>query len=160
MGLADQLGYRCEAPNAFHRLNRALASSRSGAWLFSKVEHHLDELVDRLSGRRTTFTQAMAGMPVIDVTTVGARSGQPRTSPLVGIPTNGDLAIVGSGWGAGVETDLFKVPALSFAYRSGKCAGVVIWKPVAKCGLDRMKKVLTVEEGYCTRVGWGWGHSA
>lgn len=99
MALAEQLGYRYEKPNAFHRLNQRMAATSAGAWVFSKLEHHLDSLVAQFTRGRTTFTEAMAGLPVLEVATTGARSGKRRTSPLLGIPTNGDLAIIGSGWG-------------------------------------------------------------
>ena len=40
--------------------------------------------------------EVLAGLPVIMVTTTGARSGLPRTMPLAGIPCGDDLAVVGS----------------------------------------------------------------
>jgi len=54
MGLADDLGYHLRRPNAFQRLIQAFASTRPGAWLFSKLLRHLDDLVGRVSHGRTS----------------------------------------------------------------------------------------------------------
>ncbi|MDH3307889.1 MAG: nitroreductase family deazaflavin-dependent oxidoreductase [Acidimicrobiia bacterium] len=99
MGLANDLGYRYEQPNALHALVQKVASSKGGAWLFSKLLHHADRVVSGATGAATTASTIFAGMPVIDLTTIGARSGDPRTTPLLGIPTGDHLAIIGSGWG-------------------------------------------------------------
>ncbi len=63
---------------------------------------YMDRIVLRLSGRRRTLTSMLAGLPVIEVTTTGARSGKPRTSPLVPIldPANPErFALVASNFG-------------------------------------------------------------
>jgi deazaflavin-dependent oxidoreductase (nitroreductase family) len=41
----------------------------------------------------------MAGLPVIMMTTTGAKTGKDRTMPLVGIPMGDDLAVMGSNFG-------------------------------------------------------------
>lgn len=60
-----------------------VASTRPGAWFFSRVLRHVDRLVLWLSRRRTTLTGALSGLPVVILTTRGARSGKPRTHPLL-----------------------------------------------------------------------------
>lgn len=86
----------------FHAINQKIASSRPGAWLFSRTLHHFDWLFLKLSGGRITLTSILAGLPVIIITTTGAKSGLPRTLPLICIrDTNkaGVLAIIASNWG-------------------------------------------------------------
>jgi deazaflavin-dependent oxidoreductase (nitroreductase family) len=99
MGLADDLGYRVRPPNAFQRLVQSFASTRSGAWLFSKMLRHLDDAVTRLTRGRTSAPQVLAGLPVLHVTTTGRRSGLRRTSHLIAVPVDDTLALLGTNFG-------------------------------------------------------------
>ena len=99
MGLAAELGYHVERPNAFRRLVQAFASTRVGAWLFSKSLRHLDHVVVRLSHGRTSTPELLAGLPVLEVTTTGRRSGQRRLSHLIAVPYAGTLALIGTNFG-------------------------------------------------------------
>ncbi|WP_372734100.1 nitroreductase family deazaflavin-dependent oxidoreductase [Nocardioides sp.] len=99
MGIAADLSYVHRKPNPLHRLMRTIASSKPGAWLFSKALRHLDDLVGRLSGGRTTVAELLAGLPVLDVTTTGRKSGQRRTSHLISIPYRDTLALLGTNFG-------------------------------------------------------------
>ena len=98
MNLSDALGYRHRPPNVVQRAGRRFASTRFGAWMFSKVLRHVDRLLAR-SGRGRTFPELVAGLPVLFVTTVGAKSGAPRRSALVGVPVGDDLALIGTNFG-------------------------------------------------------------
>ena len=60
-----------------------IAASRQGSWLFARVARPLDKLVFKLSSGQSHVTTTMAGLPVAEVTTIGAKSGLPRTLPLV-----------------------------------------------------------------------------
>ena len=99
MGLIDQLGYRVPEANRFQRLVWRISSSRPGAWVFSRTLHHVDRLVLRLSRGRVTVPGVLAGLPVITVATTGARTGERREVPLVGVPTGDDLAVIGTRFG-------------------------------------------------------------
>ena len=99
MGIAADLGYAHKKPNPFQRAMQAFASSKPGAWWFSKVLRHLDDLVGKVSKGRTTVPELLAGLPVVDVTTTGRRSGQRRTSHLISVPHNGSLALIGTNFG-------------------------------------------------------------
>jgi deazaflavin-dependent oxidoreductase (nitroreductase family) len=99
MGLATELGFTERPINAMQRAVQAVASTRPGAWVFSKTVTPVDRFVFRLSKGRYTVPELLAGLPVIMVTTTGRRSGQARTMPLVGVPTGDDLAIVGTNFG-------------------------------------------------------------
>ncbi|MGI9624154.1 MAG: nitroreductase family deazaflavin-dependent oxidoreductase, partial [Acidimicrobiales bacterium] len=54
-----------------------------------------------MTGGKTTVPGLLAGLRVVMLTTTGAKSGEPRTMPLVGIPSDGDLAVIGSNFGQG-----------------------------------------------------------
>ena len=99
MGIAADLSYVHRRANPFQRAMQAFASTRPGAWLFSKVLRHLDDLVGRLSRGRTTVPGLLAGLPVIDVTTTGRKSGQRRTSHLISVPHGETLALLGTNFG-------------------------------------------------------------
>lgn len=99
MGLAADLGYRHRNPNAFQRLIQTFSSSRPGAWLFSKTLRHLDAVALRVSHGKHTVPGLLAGLPVLDLTTTGRKSGLPRTSHLISVPLGDDLALLGTNFG-------------------------------------------------------------
>jgi deazaflavin-dependent oxidoreductase (nitroreductase family) len=86
----------------FFALIHKLAASRPGSWFSARILHHLDRLVFYLSSGRVTLTSLIAGLPVVVVTTTGAKSGKPRATPLLGIRDRSDpttFALVASNWG-------------------------------------------------------------
>ena len=99
MGSCDAVGYEIRPANAAQRVFQRGASTRAGAWLFSKTAHHLDRFLLRRTHGRTALATLVAGLPVITVTTTGAKSGLPRALPLLGIPIDGDLALIGTNFG-------------------------------------------------------------
>ncbi len=63
---------------------------------------YLDRFVAWLSGGRTTLSILLTGLPVVFVTTTGARTGLPRTVPLTPIwdpAQTGRFALIASGFG-------------------------------------------------------------
>ena len=99
MSLSADLNYGHRDANAFQRLVQSFSSTRPGAWLFSKFLRHLDEAVMRLTGGKHSAPGLLAGLPVLDLTTTGRKSGQPRTSHLISIPMGDDLALLGTNFG-------------------------------------------------------------
>ena len=88
--------------SALNRLVQRIASSAAGSWLFARVLHHLDRLVLSWSGGRATLTSYLSGAPVVLLTTTGARSGLPRTVPLLCIRDRLQperFALIASNWG-------------------------------------------------------------
>jgi hypothetical protein len=59
-----------------------------GAWLFARVLARIDRPVYRSTRGRDTFASLLSGIPVVMRTTTGARSGQPRKAPVLGLPTS------------------------------------------------------------------------
>ena len=70
--------------NALQRLLRRFAASGPGAWLFARVLHHVDRPFYRLTRGRWTFASLVSGIPVVMLTTPGAKSGRQRTVPVLG----------------------------------------------------------------------------
>lgn len=85
--------------NLIQRILRRFAASGPGAWLFARVLHHIDRPVHRLTRGRHTFASLVSGIPVVMLTTTGAKSGQARTVPVLGIPADGTVAIIASNFG-------------------------------------------------------------
>ena len=99
MGLLTELGYEAKAPNPFQRGIQILASTKPVAWMFQKTMYPMDRVLYRMSGGRITLPGILAGLPVIMLTTTGARSGKPRTMPLLGIPMGEGLVVLGTNYG-------------------------------------------------------------
>jgi deazaflavin-dependent oxidoreductase (nitroreductase family) len=85
--------------NAVQRNVRRFAASGPGAWFFANVAHRIDRPVYRATGGRHTFASLVSGIPVVMLTTTGARSGQPRTVPVLGLPTPDGIAVIASNFG-------------------------------------------------------------
>jgi deazaflavin-dependent oxidoreductase (nitroreductase family) len=93
-------GYRSyAAANAFQRGLRRLASSAFGSAMFRPTLYRVDRLVYRLTGGRRTLASMLAGLPVVMLTTTGAKTGRPRTVPVLGLPTSEGLVVVSSAYG-------------------------------------------------------------
>jgi deazaflavin-dependent oxidoreductase (nitroreductase family) len=52
-----------------------------------------------LSRGQVTLPAVVAALPVLTVTTTGARTGQRRTTPLLGVPAGNDIAVIGTNFG-------------------------------------------------------------
>jgi len=76
---------------------RFLASAPM-SWLMARILHRIDALVLRLSGGKHTLAE-ITGVPIIELTTTGARSGQPRTLPLTGLPDGEKYILIASNYG-------------------------------------------------------------
>jgi len=86
-------------PNAVQQFLQFIPKSKPGAWLFARTLHHFDRPVLRLSHGRYSLTNVLAGLPVVVVTTIGAKSGQPRSLPLVAIPDRENVILIASNFG-------------------------------------------------------------
>jgi deazaflavin-dependent oxidoreductase (nitroreductase family) len=88
--------------STFLKLFQKFASTGPGSWLFSFTAHRIDKVFLHLSRGRITLTTILSGLPVIVLTTIGAKSGLPRRLPLAYISnplTAGEIAIVASNFG-------------------------------------------------------------
>jgi deazaflavin-dependent oxidoreductase (nitroreductase family) len=85
--------------NSVQRAVRRLAASGPGSWLFARAAPRIDRPLYRLTRGRHTFASLLSGIPVVLLTTTGARSGRPRTVPVLGLPTADGIAVVASNFG-------------------------------------------------------------
>jgi deazaflavin-dependent oxidoreductase (nitroreductase family) len=115
-------------------LNQKIASSRLGAWFLSRSLHQFDRVFLRLSRGQTTLSNILTGSPVVVLTTTGARSGLPRSLPLLCIRAQDDqnqFAVIASNWGQ------HRHPAWYFNLKA---------KPVATCSLGGRVGTYTARE--------------
>jgi deazaflavin-dependent oxidoreductase (nitroreductase family) len=139
MGTLAELDYALKPANAAQRVVQRLAASTAGAWVFQRTLYPIDKVLYRRTDGRVTVPGLMAGLPVIMLTTTGARSGDPRSMPLVGIPLGDDLAVIGSnygqkrtpGWVYNLEAD----PAATVSYRERSVP--VTARPASDAEADR-----------------------
>jgi deazaflavin-dependent oxidoreductase (nitroreductase family) len=85
--------------NAFHRMMRSFAATKLGAAFLRPTAHHFDRLVTRVTGGRSSFAGISTGIPAVMLTTTGAKSGEPRTVAVYGIPHPDGLGLIASNWG-------------------------------------------------------------
>jgi deazaflavin-dependent oxidoreductase (nitroreductase family) len=67
-------------------LIQRISSTRVVSGFFARNLHRIDGFYLKLSHGRRTLTQVLSGLPVVLLTTTGARSGLLRTMPLACIP--------------------------------------------------------------------------
>lgn len=81
------------------RLVRRIAAMGPVTRVLARTLHHTDRAVYRWSGGRTTLAAVIAGLPVIMLTTRGARSGRATRTPLLGVVEGDAMIVVGSNFG-------------------------------------------------------------
>ncbi|HEX4245043.1 MAG TPA: nitroreductase/quinone reductase family protein [Acidimicrobiales bacterium] len=121
MGVIQALGYQIPTPNAAQRAVWHVSASPPGAWLFAKVLHRTDAAVLEVTGGRFSLTEVLAGIPILTVITTGARTGQRRQNPLLGVPVGDELAVIGTHFGQpGTPAWYYNLkahPLIELAYR-------------------------------------------
>jgi deazaflavin-dependent oxidoreductase (nitroreductase family) len=86
-------------PNGVQQFLQFIPKSKLGAWFAARILHHIDRPMLRLSRGRFSVTSALAGLPMVTATTIGAKSGQPRSLPLVAIPDGENVILIASNFG-------------------------------------------------------------
>ena len=86
-------------PNAVQQFLQFIPKSKPGAWFSARTLHHFDRPLLRMTHGRHSLTSLMSGLPVVTVTTLGAKSGQPRSLPLIAIPDEGNVILIASNFG-------------------------------------------------------------
>ena len=135
----------------YFMLMRKITASRVGVWLFSPILHVLDRAALSLSGGQATLTGLLGGVAVVTVTTIGARSGAPRSMPLLAIPAGESIILVASNWGRqchpGWYHNLKKHPEVTVRY----CNRSEVYHARQVLGEERAacwKRVTEVYPGY------------
>ena len=86
-------------PNRLQQFLQFVPKSKPGAWFSARTLHHFDRPLLRMTHGRRSLTSLMSGLPVVTVTTLGAKSGQPRSLPLIAIPNGENVMLIASNFG-------------------------------------------------------------
>lgn len=84
------------------RLLHNFGATKVGTWVLARTLPHFDKLTFRISNGRYTAVDIIGGLPMVTITTIGAKSGLPRTLPLIRIPDEQNpqtFALIASNWG-------------------------------------------------------------
>ena len=94
------------AMGAFGDAIKRLGRTRSFAWVGSRAAAPIDRLVHRMSGGRRLAAQLLLPKtPTMMITTVGRKSGQRRTTPLLYVRDGGRFIVAGTNWGQRNDPD-------------------------------------------------------
>ncbi len=83
----------------WQRVFQRIAAFRPVALTAARILPSIDRIVLRLSHNRYTLTSLLLGLPIIALTTTGAKSGQPRTVFLVALEDGQRLILIASNFG-------------------------------------------------------------
>ncbi len=87
-------------PNLLQRSVQGLSATRFFARVLSRTLNRLDRAVLALTGGRYTATRALAGVPVLTVETLGARTGRPHPVTLLAIQRGAEYVLIATAFGS------------------------------------------------------------
>ena len=85
-------------PNAIQRFLHRVVMLRLVSAFFSTRLHHIDDMVLKFTKGRHTLSE-IAGWPIVQVTTIGAKTGKSYTLPLIGLIDGEKIALIASSFG-------------------------------------------------------------
>ena len=85
-------------PNTFQKLLHRIVVLRPVTKFFATRIHRIDKVLLKLTHGKHSVTE-ITGWPIIVITTIGAKTNQPRSMPLVGLVDNEKIALIGSNLG-------------------------------------------------------------
>jgi deazaflavin-dependent oxidoreductase (nitroreductase family) len=94
-----ELGYEAKTASALQRGVQTFGATRAGAWIFQRALYPMDKMMYKSTHGRVTVAGLLGGLPVIMLTTTGAKTGKPRSMPLIGFPTGDSLTVLGTNFG-------------------------------------------------------------
>lgn len=83
------------------RLSLWFAATAAGTWLLSRMLPRVDRLLQGLSGGSLTLQRLLSrmGTPIVELTTIGAKTGKERQVPVLGVRDGEKWVLVASNWG-------------------------------------------------------------
>jgi len=85
-------------PNTFQKLLHRFLATRVITAFFAPRVHHMDKAFLHLTGGKHSLAEIL-GWPIVQITTRGAKTNQPRAMPLIGVIENEKIAIIASSFG-------------------------------------------------------------
>ncbi|MBE0671851.1 MAG: nitroreductase family deazaflavin-dependent oxidoreductase [Anaerolineales bacterium] len=85
-------------PNSFQKLLHRFAMLKPVSLFLANSLHYLDSATFKLTKGKYGFAE-IVGLPMVEVTTIGAKSGQPRAMPLAAYKDGEKFVLIGSNFG-------------------------------------------------------------
>jgi len=85
-------------PNALQKLIHRFVMWRPVTAFFASRAHQVDKTILKLTKGQFTLSEIL-GWNIIQLTTIGAKTGQPRTMPLIGLFDGERIALIASSFG-------------------------------------------------------------
>ena len=101
------IDFESSRPDPMRRLVRKAAEIVPLSWIRPRVVVSIDRAVFRLTRGHTTLSAWVSGLPIIMLTTTGARTGQPRTLPVLALPDGDHLVVIASNFGKPSNPDWY-----------------------------------------------------
>ena len=89
---------KIKSPNALQKLIHRFLMTKLVSAVLARVLTPADTAMLHLTHDLHSFAE-LVGLPIIRLTTIGARTNRPRTRPLVGLIDDGNIALVASNFG-------------------------------------------------------------
>ena len=89
---------KVKVPNRFQKLLHRFFMLRPVTAFFASRIHRLDKIILALTNGKYTSAEIL-GWNIIQLTTIGARTNQPRTMPLVGLFEGETIGLIASSFG-------------------------------------------------------------
>ena len=86
-----------KTPNSFQRFMHRIAMLRPVSAALAVILYRVDNAMLKISGGRRTLSELF--LPMVQITTIGAKSGEPRTMPLAGLIDGDKIILIGSNFG-------------------------------------------------------------
>ncbi|MDO9302466.1 MAG: nitroreductase family deazaflavin-dependent oxidoreductase [Anaerolineales bacterium] len=86
-------------PNMFQRSLLLFFMQKPVTAILVTILHRVDGFFWKISGGRFFFSSKLVGIPAFRITSIGAKSKQPRTLILYGFSENGNIALIASNFG-------------------------------------------------------------
>jgi deazaflavin-dependent oxidoreductase (nitroreductase family) len=93
------IDFQSRRPEPLRRLVDKAAEIIPMSWIPPRALPRVDRAFFRISRGRTTLSAWISGLPIIMLTTTGARSGQPHTLPVLALPDGDRLVVIASNFG-------------------------------------------------------------
>ncbi len=78
---------------------QAITATRLVAWVLARSLHQIDAVIIKFTKGRISATESLTGLPVVMLCTTGARTGKPRTVPLLALQDKNTLILIASNLG-------------------------------------------------------------
>ena len=85
-------------PNALQKFLHRFLMIRWVTDFFAPRIHRVDKTFIQLTKGKHSLAEIL-GWPIVEITTLGAKSNQPRTMPLIGVIDNEKIALIASSFG-------------------------------------------------------------